>query len=56
MNCPSREMIQMYLDNETPAERKAEIERHLETCEQCRQVCTRGKGDVGTSDQENRPF
>ena len=36
MNCLDRITTQMYLDNELPADRSAEIQSHLEECEKCK--------------------
>jgi len=38
MNCLDRITIQIYLDNELPADRSAEIQVHLKKCETCKQL------------------
>ncbi|MDH4158353.1 MAG: zf-HC2 domain-containing protein [candidate division Zixibacteria bacterium] len=46
MNCLSREILQAYLDNEVPAETRADIERHLDECPPCRGQLESVKSDA----------
>ena len=48
MNCLDRITIQMYMDNELPADRSAEIQVHLKKCETCKKLLENSK--VGRSE------